>query len=171
MIGLEATRAALRELEGQPFTAIGRAATLVWLTFGDDVPWVDHRGEQTVRPEMSLHLQCRWRLLNGVSAMVQEGDLHVPGAGAAAGFEAGGDIGTSRFDDRVETVTQLIAADAPVVDHVRIGDEFDLQLMLSSGMSLEVFPAGRPEWEDWRFLGSGEERPHYVVENRSMFKA
>ncbi|PKT71906.1 hypothetical protein CW362_16785 [Streptomyces populi] len=169
MTGLEATRAALRELEGRPFTAIGRAATLVWLTFGDDVPWVDHRGEHTVHPEMSLHLQCRWRLLNGVSTVVQEGDLHAPGARAGARFEAGGEIGTSRFDDRVKTVMQLVAADAPVVDHVRIGDEFDLQLMLSSGMSLEVFPAGRPEREDWRFLSPGEGRPHYVVENGSVF--
>jgi hypothetical protein len=167
--GLETTRAALRELEGRQFTAIGRAATLVWLTFGDEVPWVDYRGEHTVRPELSLHLQCRWRLLNGVSVMVQEGDLYVPGARAGARFAAGGEIGTSRFDDRVEAIMQLIAADAPVVEHVRIGDEFDLQLMLSSGTSLEVFPVGRPGWEDWRFLSSGEGWPHYVVEDGSVF--
>ncbi|MFE6745061.1 hypothetical protein ACFVGM_04350 [Kitasatospora purpeofusca] len=52
MTDLEAARAALRELEGRPFRAVGRAATLVRLTFGDDVPWVDHRGERTFLPEM-----------------------------------------------------------------------------------------------------------------------
>ncbi|MEZ0069171.1 hypothetical protein ABIA32_005214 [Streptacidiphilus sp. MAP12-20] len=63
---------------------------------------------------------------------------------------------------------RMIAAEAPVVVHVRIGEEFELQLSLSSGMTLEVFPAGNPGLEDWRFLSSAEGRPHYVVENGSL---
>jgi len=168
---LRETQLALRELEGQPFTAIGRAATLVWLTFGDDLPWVNHRGEHTVLPQNYFHLQCRWRLSRGAAVMVQKGDLFVPGARADAGFAAGGAIGTARFDDRVETVTRFIAAEVPVVERVRVGDEFDLQLTLSSGMSLEVFPSARKEREDWRFLSSAEGRPHYVVENGSVYTA
>jgi hypothetical protein len=166
---LVAARDALGELDGRPFTAIGRAATLVWLTFGDEVPWVNFRGEQTTRPELALHLQCRWRLVRGAAVVIEEGDLYVPGAHAGSGFAAGGEIGTSRFDDRVEAVSRLVTAEAPAVDEVCLGDEFDLRLTLSSGMSLEVFPAGRSRWEDWRFLSSAEGRPHYVVENSSVF--
>nr|WP_134008049.1 hypothetical protein [Streptomyces sp. 846.5] len=75
MTGLAEKQAALSELEGRPFTAIGRAATLVWLTFGDEVPWLDYRGQGTVRPELSLHLQCRWRLAHGAAVTIQQGDL------------------------------------------------------------------------------------------------
>lgn len=103
------------------------------------------------------------------AVMVQEADLHGPGTRAGAQFTAGGEIGTARFDDRVEAVARVIAAEAPVVDHVRIGDEFDLQLTLSSGMSFEVFPAGREGREDRRLISSAGGRRHYVVENRSMY--
>lgn len=168
MSSLGETRAALGELKGRPFSAIGRAATLVWLTFGGEVPWVNGRGDEMVR-ELAVHLQCRWRLVRGAAVLVEEGDLYVPGACAPAEFAAGNEIGTARFDDRVEGVTRLLAAEAPVVDAVSIGDEFDLRLTLSSGMTLEVFPAGREGREDWRFLGSGGGGQHYVVENGSVF--
>ncbi|MFI8186914.1 hypothetical protein OG539_02265 [Actinacidiphila glaucinigra] len=168
MSSLVAARDALRELEGHPFTAIGRAATLVWLTFGDEVPWVNFRGEHTTLPELALHVQCRWRLVRGAAVVVEKGDLYVPGASSGADFAAGGEIGTSRFDDRVEAVSWIVAAQAPAVEEVYVGDEFDLRLTLSSGLTLEVFPAGRSEWEDWRFLSSADGRPHYVVENGSV---
>lgn len=131
------------------------------------MPWVNPRGERMVR-ELAVHLQCRWRLIRGAAVLVEEGDLYVPGAGAAAEFAAGNEIGTARFDDRVAAVAQLVAAEEPVVDAVSIGDEFDLQLTLSSGMTLEVFPAGREGWEDWRFLSSARGGQHYVVKNGSM---
>jgi hypothetical protein len=113
-------RAALAGLEARPFTAIGRAATLVWVTFGEEMPWVNYRGEHTVRPELSLHMQCRWRLVRGAAVMVEEADLYVPGARAGTDFAGGGELGTSRFDDRVEAVAQAIAAEAPVVADVYI---------------------------------------------------
>jgi hypothetical protein len=146
---LVAARSALGALEGRPFTALGRAATLAWFAFGDEVPWVNYRGEHTTRSELALHLQCRWRLVRGATALVQKGVLYVPGARAGAAFDTGAKIGTSRFDDRVETVSRIIAAEVPVVEHVRIGDAFDLQLTLSSGVS-----------------GDGH---HYVVENGSVY--
>ncbi|SEO43793.1 hypothetical protein [Actinacidiphila rubida] len=129
---------------------------------------MNHRGEQMVR-ELAVHLQCRWRLIRGAAVLVEAGDLYVPGACAAAEFAAGNEIGTARFDDRAAAVAQLVAAEEPVVDAVSIGDEFDLQLTLSSGMTLEVFPAGREGWEDWRFLSSAGGGQHYVVTNGSMF--
>ncbi|MGW5348976.1 hypothetical protein ACWERV_00470 [Streptomyces sp. NPDC004031] len=174
MPDLAAARAALRTLEGRPLTAVGRAATLVWFTFGDEVPWADPRGGPSVR-ELALHLQCRWRLTRGAAVMAEEGDLFRPGTragartGARAGFTAGGEIGTSRFDDRAEAVTRLVAREGPVVDAVSIGEEFDLRLTLSTGMALEVFPAARAGREDWRFLGSAEGGRHYVVENGAVY--
>lgn len=169
MTSLAAVRRALGEVEGRPFTAIGRAATLVWLTFGEDAPWVDPRGERRMRRASSLHLQCRWRLTYGAAAVVQEGDLFLPGARAGAAFEAGGEIGTARFDDRAGVVMRAVAADVPVVEQVWIGDEFDLRLTLSTGMSLEVFPSGRRGREDWRFLGSADGGRHCVVEGGSAY--
>ena len=169
MTSLVAARSALGALEGRPFTAVGRAATLAWFAFGDEVPWVNYRGEHTTRPELALHLQCRWRLVRGATALVQKGDLYVPGARAGAAFDTGAKIGTSRFDDRVETVSRIIAAEVPVVEHVRIGDAFDLQLTLSSGVSLEVFPEGHEGREDWRFLSMAGDGHHYVVENGSVY--
>lgn len=168
MTSLVAARLALGELVGRPFTAIGRAATLVWVAFGDEVPWVNHRREQASRPELAVHLQCRWRLVRGSAVVVEEGDLHVPGTRAGTDFAAGGAIGTARFDDRVEAVAGIIAAEAPVVCGVGIGEGFGLRLTLSSGMSLEAFPAGREGWEDWRFLSSAGGGRHFVVENCSM---
>lgn len=167
--GVSPTRAALGELEGRAFTAIGRAATLVWLTFGGEVPWVNHRGDQMTRPESAVHVQCRWRLVRGSAVVVQHGDLYVPGASAGADFAAGGEIGTARFDDRVAVVTRLVAAENPVVEDVYLGDKSDLRLVLSAGISLEVFPAGREGDEDWRFLSSAGGRHHYVAENGSVF--
>jgi hypothetical protein len=151
---------------------MGRAASLVWLAFGDDVPSVNYRGEQTVRPELALHLQCRWQLLRAGNVLVEQRDLFVPGSrGGGSEFVAGGEIGSARFDDRVEGVAAMIGTESPVVETVSVDEHFAFWLTLSDGVSLEAFPAEREGCEDWRFIsfaGAVGGRRHYVVENGSL---
>lgn len=167
MTPLTTVRAALTRLQCRPFTDIGRAATLTWLAFGD-VPRANQRAHQGGSAP-ALHLQCRWRLARGAAVLVQEGDLFVPAAHVGADFEAGGEIGTSRFDERVRTVARLIAQETPLVESIRLGDKSDLQLMLTGGLSLEVFPAHRQAREDWRLLSGDEAGRHHVAEGGTLF--
>jgi hypothetical protein len=150
-VPIEEARAVLERLVGHPFRGIGRAADLVWLAFGGDVPWVNHRGEGTVRPELALHLQCPWRLLRDGEVLVEHRDLDA-----------------ARFDDRVQAVAPYLVDVRPTVLSVNLDDRFGLRIAASSGLLLEVCPDGHAGREDWRFFSMKRNGPHYVVEDGSM---
>lgn len=148
--------------------AIARdAGTMKNFQFGTVRPHPSGKG--TVG-DFALHVQCSWRIVKGDRIMTGSADYYQP---AAEGEELNledrklGNLQRKRllellgnYDD--ETRSHINKSLALNVTGVRADRFGGLDLTLSGGVSLQVFPNGSLS-EDWRFFAPGTEDPHLVL--------
>jgi hypothetical protein len=155
-------------LAGLPMWGASRSADLVTLQFGErrTVPGRDG-GERTVGT-CALHIACPWRLAAPDRVLVGSGDLLTP-ADPDADLDTfdWDEPGASWLDVRLGELAEAHAADPPVVEAATADEYGGLQLSLTGGLALELFPNSTPtghvSTEFWRLLRPGTTDPHFVV--------
>jgi len=151
----ERITAALQVLVGEPISNCWRAANMQIFEFGPARKVLNRRGEEVEESDWKLHVQCRWRMVDGRRILFGRDDLLRP---------ANEDIPLGEFDwDQDESVLdvkqrqwfeQHQAAPKKVV-HVT-GDCYGgCQIELEDHFLLELLPcdSDRGEYsEHWRFF-------------------
>ncbi len=156
----------LQVVLGQPLSGCWRAADLQVFEFGPIKKSTNRRGEDVLGSELRLHVQCRWRLVDGVRIIFGRDDLFRP---------ANETTPIQDFDwDKEDSVLDAVQRrwfddhrDAPVKVVQVTGDAYGgCRIDLEDQLTLELFPcdSGRGEYsEHWRFLGHRSDGSHFVV--------
>ena len=153
----------LAKVVGLPLWEVGRAATILWLQFGDRVAAPTAGSPERMTGRFALHVSCPWRirgpdgLITGFSDMWEPAD-----PGAAEHFDAGrpGDAVADR------ELRNWMERHGPLAVETVVPDACGgFALELSKGFALEVFADGvAAEQEHWRMLQPGHtELGHFVV--------
>ncbi len=167
MTGLaERISAELRVLIGEPISVCWRAANMQVFEFGRPKTFLNRKGEQVEGSDLRLHVQCRWRMVDGCRILFARDDLLRP---------ANEDIPIDEFDwDKDDSVLDVVQRkwfeDRRVtpLKVVRVaGDKYGgCQVEFEHGVVLELFPcdSDRGEYsEHWRLLGHRPDGSHFVV--------
>jgi hypothetical protein len=110
--------------------------------------------------EITLHVSCAWRLVDGGHVLVGAGDLFTPADpdGEPESFDWEPQ-GASWLDVRLAEVAARREAGAPHVTAAAVDPYGGLRLTLSDGLALELFPSSTPtghvSTEFWRLIVSG----------------
>jgi hypothetical protein len=161
---------ALAPLLGLDLLFIGRAADLEWFTFG-------HREGSEASDEhlapFALHASCPWRLSLEGKVLAGSGDHRRLASEDTPedDFDAGR-IGSELIDLRHIEVRKQLEEQPHSVVSIHAEDSGGLQLSLSLGLTLELFPdasmADYDEVEFWRFFQPGLDYSHVVVSSMGI---
>ena len=154
--------AALQRLVGLRISAIGRAATLLWVQFGEQRPIQTLRGTATMGGEFALHTEDPWRLLGPADLITGNHDMFYDRAG-----ESDDDVytrvGTALVDVRLERFRAELEERPISVRSVALDRGFCVILDLDRDHRLEIVPTGTSESESWRLFRPGFDEEHLVV--------
>lgn len=79
MSGLaERIAAELRVLIGEPIRDCWRAANMQIFEFGPAKKYLNRKGDEVEGSDLSLHVQCRWRMVDGSRILFARDDLLRP---------------------------------------------------------------------------------------------
>lgn len=156
----------LKVLINLPLNRIGRAANLLWLSFGVERVEKSYFGDEKIVGEYGLHVQCSWRIVDNEKILADSQDMYIPSSAIDQSNFCWEDFqwdkpGNSLCD---ELFGSLINSVKPKITVREIAaDNFGgLSICLENGYTLEVFPNSSSDEESWRLLGeAGEE--HFVV--------
>jgi hypothetical protein len=156
----------LSVLVGQPIGDCWRGADMHIFEFGPRRQTRNRKGDLVEVSDLKLHIQCRWRFVDGRSILFGRDDLNYP---------ADDSIPVEQFDwDKADSVLDVARrswfekhrGSLPVVREVR-GDAYGgFRIALAGGYALECFPCDsqRGEYsEHWRLLGHRPDGSHFVV--------
>lgn len=157
-------------LIGKPFRYAGRAATMAWLGFGDDIT-VPDREEGTLEvAEYALHLQCTWRIRGPEGIITGATDLFYSPDDPPLSLDneewdkkVDGRLFRTLCDARLEALFERHGDNTLIVQSVAADDVGSLQLTLTGGYVVEVFPDDSLPGEHWRFFRPGDLDSHLVV--------
>lgn len=159
----DAITSELQVLIGQPIGDGWGAADMQIFEFGAPRPKQNRTGEIVEVSDIKLHLQCRWRLVDGRSVLFGRDDLYRP---------ADETIPADQFDwDQQEAVLDVAQnawfekhrSSPPIVRDVH-GDPYGgFRIELTGGFTLECFPCDSAPDEHWRFFGHRADGSHFVV--------
>lgn len=144
----------LTPLIGLRLTAIGRAADLLWLQFGELQEIPRRLGGVRLAGEWALHIQCPWQLFHRSAVLFSCEDLW----GEIDGEEA--DV-IGRFTHFFRAFDDRLKASFHRVDAVEINEVGGFSLRVSGGIDLEVLPDDGSD-EQWRIFQPGDDSSHSV---------
>jgi hypothetical protein len=133
----------LELIHGATVTAVGRAADLGIVEFAS----------ATGHGEVTLHLQCPFRILYGGDLLIASGDMGYPGA--AAGPRSADPPGGSVFDERSLMLNQAIDRLRPAVTNASLEIQGLLVVEMAPAFLLQVFPDCSGRVEMWRLFARG----------------
>ncbi len=137
--------------------------------FGAQRPVRTRRGEPALIGEFALHVQCAWRLAGPGGIITGRQDLYYPpGDSGLSPEDFDWDENESRRDGRLRGFFQEHASEPPVLMKVQGDFLGGARLLLSGGLTLELFPANSLPGEHWRLFRSGTDGPHFVVTGRGL---
>jgi hypothetical protein len=152
----------LKELLGQPLIEIGRAANLLWLSFGEKITVIDRNGHEKVKSKFSLNIQCSWRLIKENRIIVASKDIYLPRTNSKERDFDWDNVGANRFDEKIEEFKKQEMLNI-VVSKISADEYGGVKLHFKTGEVLDVFPDDSLEDEFWRLIISGKESKHFVV--------
>lgn len=152
IVDLSSARDALEQLVGLQVHDTGRAAEIRKFSFGDLRSRVIRNRAARVA-DLSLHISCPWRILDGGALAAGTYDL----ARAAAA------IHRTPSPEHDSTVRRIFSSSKIEVIGVDFLTDDSLTIRWSRGLSLEVV-ADAVEDEQWRLFAPGEPGDHLVVE-------
>jgi hypothetical protein len=156
----------LRVLIGEPISDCWRAANMQVFEFGPMKKFVNRKGEEVEGGDLKLHVQCRWRMVDGTRILFGRDDLLRP---------ANERIPLDDFDwDKDDSILDVVQREwfvqhrkAPMHVVSATGDDYGgCRIDLEDSVSLEVFPcdSDRGEYsEHWRLLGHRSDGSHFVI--------
>jgi hypothetical protein len=153
-------------LLGQQIVECGRAANMQMFGFGPRHPKVNRKGEAIEVCQFSLHIQCRWRLVDVAKIVFGSDDLHYPADDSIPWDQFDWDKNLSVLDVlQREWFTQRTIMPLKVLNVC--GDKYGgFQVQLDSDFALEAFPCGLGRGErseHWRFFGHRDDGSHFAI--------
>ena len=149
---------------------VGRAATLEWFTFGHHDR---SEGRDVELAPFGLHASRPWRLTLGAEVLAGSGDHRRPATEDTPeeDFDAGR-IGSEFIDLRHIKLRKQLEEQPHSVIRIAADESGGLELSLSRGLTLEIFPDASmgesDEVEFWRFFQPGLDYSHFVVSSRGI---
>lgn len=165
-------RQAVEPLTGLKLSVARRAADMRVFHFGH-MREVD-RG--TIG-QYTLHIQCPWRIDGPKGIVTGRFDLwqHISGKTMPDEWEPSIDDNIQDMRLRnlfggydTETGSHVNSTEWLVVEHVQTSNVGDLEIRLSGGYRLVVFPGGSTG-EEWRIFEPDKDSPHFVVEGNGVY--
>ena len=155
----------LQTLIGRPLGGCWRAVNMQIFEFGPRRRIRNRKGEMVEVGEIGLHIQCRWRFVDGRSILFGRDDLNYPADARIDPEEFDWDKDRSVLDVKLRAWLETHRP-APVVEAVA-GDLYGgFRISLTGGFALECFPCDsrRGEYsEHWRLLRHHGDGSHFVV--------
>jgi hypothetical protein len=133
-----------------------------WFSFGERREVTMRTGKKIVG-ELSLHIQCAWRIVRGDEIVVGIGDLWAPAdedVDVPTEFDWRGRV--TRRDRRMARLPEDETR-AFEVQRVDVGDAGAIRIVLEAGLALDVFPSNSLAGERWRLFRPSVDEPHFVV--------
>lgn len=156
----------LQTLVGKPLWDSFRATNMQIFEFGTRQPIVNRKGEEVEVGEVTLHVQCRWRIVDSDQILFGRDDLNYPADDSIPLEEFDWDKDKSVLDVKLRTWFEQRVAAPPKVVNVQ-GDMYGgFQVQLEHGLRLDAFPCDscRGEYsEHWRLRGHRPDQSHFVV--------
>lgn len=151
----------LSRLHGLPLRRATRAADMLVLQFGREVPAPTRQSPNGVAGEYALHVQCPWRISGPAGVVVGARDLYVSTNPSAEDHYPGDRPGTALADELLRGWFEELS-DAPIVVRDSSADRCGgFVLSLSASYALETFPdaaSRRPDEEkQWRLFSRTED--------------
>jgi hypothetical protein len=158
--------AELRSLIGQPIGRSWRAANKQIFQFGYFRRTVNRMGNVVEIGDMLLHVQCRWRLVDGSRILFGCDDMNRPAEEDISIDDFDWDKHASVLDGKLGYWLEQHRETLPKVVDVS-GDAYGaFRVMIEGGFVLEAFPCDS-EWieysEHWRLLGHRPDRSQFIV--------
>lgn len=165
-------RQAVEPLIGLKLSVARRAADMRGFHFGD----MQEVDDGTIG-QYALHVSCPWRIDGPKGIVTGRIDLweHISGNPMPDEWEPSiddnlQDLQLSKllggFD--VKTRSHVNISEWLVVEHVHVSNVGDLDISLSGGYRLVVFPGGSKN-EAWRIFEPDKGSPHFVVEGNKVY--
>jgi hypothetical protein len=153
----------LKPVIGEPFMDLGRAADLIWLGFGQKVGAPTRRNPERRIARHRLHASCPFRLDSNDAILVAAPDIYRPvgDPDSIENFEWDKPA-ANLFDASVAAFWSEHEPGFAVLDRVSSDPMGGLQLDLSSGHTIRIFPNRFGAREHWRYFPFDGER-HFVV--------
>ena len=148
-------------LQGTKLNAIGRAAAMCWISFGDLIEIESHNGLRTVG-QFALDLDCPWRIRCNSKILLASTDMFEPASTHQQDETFEWDIqGHNLFDERIAMLCskELIIT----VQSVELSPTNDLKIIFSNNYILEVFVCGSTDVEQWRLFEYENPEDDFVV--------
>ena len=156
----------LHVLIGEPMSDCWRVTNMQIFEFGPQHKFVNRKGEEVEGSDLTLHLQCRWRIVDSARILFGRDDLLHP---------ADENIPLDEFDwDKDYSVLDVVQREwfaerrtAPLRVVDAIGDIYGgFQISLEQHVVLQAFPcdSDRGEYsEHWRLFGHRSDGSHFVI--------
>lgn len=156
----------MQVLLGQPLSGCWRVSNMQIFEFGPQRKYLNRKGEQVQGSDFRLHVQCRWRVVDGVQILFARDDLLHPANEATPIDDFDWDKEASVLDVAQRSWFDTHRANPLKVVQVA-GDQYGgCRIDLEENVTLELFPcdSGRGEYsEHWRLLGHRQDGTHFVV--------
>jgi len=153
----------LEPLIGKPFMELGRAADMMWIGFGDEVFAPTRRNPERRSARFRLHVSCPLRLDGATGVLIASSDIYRSAQNPDSREEFDWDKrGANLFDASVSAYWLSHRPGSSVVQSVSADAVGGLELGLSSGHAIKIFPSRSGAGEHWRYfeITGGE---HFVV--------
>jgi|GEM_PF-1209275 len=161
--------AAARLLIGLPLRSIGRAASLLWMHFGEVRTVTTLTGGDKEVGELALHTEAAWRLLGPAELVTGKSDaFYDRDEPPDLDEELWRKAGVTRCDRRLEEFRALLAGGAMVVEAVTVDRGGALYLELSGAHRFEIVPTTSADEEEWRLFRPYTAEPHLVATSRGI---
>jgi hypothetical protein len=153
----------LQPLVGEPFMDFGRAADMMWLGFGEETPAPTKRDPERRAALHRLNVSCPLRLDSANGVLVASSDIYRQPRGTTWSEDFHWDAqGANLFDRSVAAYWEEHQPGSAVVDRVDADAFGGLQLQLSNGHIIRIFPSSSEAYEHWRYFEINGDR-HFVV--------
>ncbi len=161
----EQIEVALHILIGLPLWDARRASTLESFHFGTPHEVLDRMGTSLVGT-YALNVQCAWRINGPTDIIVGSSDRYLPAGGDPYQHDEDFDWdekGANRLDERIEAFFQARRSKPLIVDSISADNLGGVQMYLTEGYVLCIFPDSSFPGEHWRLLRPGVKEEHFVI--------
>ena len=148
-------------LQGVKLNAIGRAAAMCWISFGDLIEIESRSGLRKVG-QYALDVDCPWRIRCNSKILLASSDMFEPASTHQSDETFEWDIlGNNLFDERAA----MLCSKEPIITvrSIELSPTYDLKITFSNNYILEVFVCGSTDTEQWRLFEPGKSGGDLIV--------
>ena len=161
----DACREALQPLCGMRLSAIGAAADMLWVHFGELTTVPTRSGGMKKVGEWALHLQCPWRFVRGGAIVLASSDFYYD---AETGEHHDQDSDRDSVYARHEKLlSELVDGQKTTVLRIESIEAGAFEIRFAEDLKLSIMPVhstSGPKMESWRFFQPDRDGPHFVFE-------